>query len=124
MLIILVNDKKTEIGILRSMGATSGSIAAIFGICGIVMGLLGSFIGILTAVLTLQNLQGLINFISRLQGYEMFNPHFYGERLPSDVSLQTLGYVMLATAFISLIAGLVPAIKASLMRPSAILRAE
>lgn len=124
MLIILVNDKKTEIGILRSMGASSASIAGIFGVCGIVMGFLGSILGILAALLTLQNLQGLINFISRVQGYEMFNPHFYGDRLPTDISMSTLGYVMVATACISLIAGLVPAIKASLMRPSAILRAE
>ena len=41
MLIILVNDKKLEIGILRSMGASSASIAAIFGLCGVVMGILG-----------------------------------------------------------------------------------
>lgn len=124
MLIILVNDKKLEIGILRSMGATSQSIAAIFGICGVVMGFVGSLVGILAAIFTLRHLQTLINFISRVQGYEMFNSHFYGTTLPSELSLETLGYVILATAFISLIAGLVPAIKASLMRPSAILRAE
>ena len=124
MLIILVNDKKSEIGILRSMGASSQSIAAIFGICGVVMGFLGSFIGILAAIFTLKNLQVLINLISSIQGYEMFNPHFYGETLPAELSFETLGYVIVSTALISLIAGLVPAIKASLMRPSAILRAE
>lgn len=124
MLIILVNDKKTEIGILRSMGATSGSIALIFGTCGIVMGVLGSAIGILAAIVTLNNLQSLIDVISRIQGYELFNSHFYGEALPNELSFGTLGSVIIATAAISLIAGLVPAIKASLLRPSAILRAE
>ncbi len=124
MLIILVNDKKMEIGILRSMGATSKSIAAIFGICGIVMGLLGSMIGIALALLTLHNLQALIDFISRVQGFEMFNPAFFGDTLPNEVSLEALTFVLTSTALISLVAGVVPAIKASMLRPSAILRSE
>lgn len=124
MLIILVNDKKVEIGILRSMGASSVSIALIFGICGFIMGLAGSLIGIIAAVFTLQNLQPLINLLSRLQGHEMFNPIFYGDKLPSDLNYETILSVIVATGLVSLIAGLVPAIKACLMRPSAILKAE
>ena len=124
MLIILVNDKKLEIGILRSMGATSGSIAAIFGLCGIVMGVLGSAIGILAALFTLRHLQVLVNVISKIQGYDLFNPLYYGETLPSQLSWEAIAFVIATTAFVSLISGLVPAIKASMMRPSAILRAE
>jgi lipoprotein-releasing system permease protein len=124
MLIILVNDKKTEIGILRSMGARSKSIAAIFGLCGCVMGFAGSVIGIIAAMLTLHNLQSLIDFISRIQGYDMFNRSLFGEVMPHELSLDTLIFVMIATVAISLLAGIVPAIKASLMSPSAILRSE
>lgn len=124
MLIILVNDKKVEIGILRSMGATSTSIAAIFGICGIVMGVLGSLIGTIAAVLTLNNLDLLVRFLSAIQGYNAFNPVFYGETLPNEVSFDALLFVIAATAGISLLAGIVPAVKACLMRPSMILRSE
>ncbi len=124
MLIILVNNKKLEIGILRSMGASSASIAVIFGTCGIVMGLVGSFIGLGAALFTLRNLQILIDLISRVQGFDMFNPVFYGETLPNQVSFDALAFVMGATALISLIAGVIPAVKACLMRPSAILRSE
>jgi len=124
MLIILVNDKKLEIGILRSMGATSGSIAAIFGLCGMVMGTLGSAIGIIAAILTLHNINQLVGFISRVQGYDLFNPVFYGNTLPGELSIEALTFVMLTTACISLLAGIVPAVKASLLRPSSILRSE
>jgi lipoprotein-releasing system permease protein len=124
MLIILVNDKKLEIGIMRSMGASAPSIALIFGICGILMGIVGSMLGILAAILTLKNLQPLINVISRIQGHEMFNPLFFGDTLPTDLSFEALAFVVLVTALISLAAGLVPAIKACMMRPSAILRSE
>lgn len=124
MLIILVNDKKLEIGILRSMGATSLSIALIFGTCGVFMGAVGSLLGILVAYTTLKNIQVLVDFIGRLQGYEMFNPLFYGETLPSEISVEALTFVVFTTAGISLIAGIVPAIKASLIKPAAILKAE
>lgn len=124
MLIILVNDKKIEIGILRSMGATSASIAAIFGICGMVMGAIGSIIGILAATLTLRYVNELVGFMSRIQGHDLFNPIFYGTTLPTELSLEALMFVLMTTVVISLLAGIVPAFKASMVRPSAILRAE
>jgi len=124
MLIILVNDKKLEIGILRSMGASSASIAMIFGLCGVLMGLLGSITGILLAMLTLRNLQSIVSLLSELQGHEMFNPAFYGEILPNEVSFEALGFVIIMTVVISTVAGIVPAVKACMLRPSEILRSE
>jgi lipoprotein-releasing system permease protein len=124
MLIILVNDKKQEIGILRAMGATALSVAIIFGFCGAIMGLLGSLIGIGLALVTLRHLQTIIDLLSTLQGHELFNPLFYGEQLPTGVSSEALLFVILATGALSLLAGIVPAIKAALMRPAELLRSE
>lgn len=124
MLIILVNNKRTEIGILRSMGATSTSIAAIFGLCGFAMGLMGTLIGSILALYTLRHLNALIGFMSRLQGFDAFNPLFYGDQLPNEMSYEVLGVVLLATGTISLIAGLIPALKASQVKPAEILRAD
>jgi|GEM_PF-288660 len=124
MLIILVNDKKTQIGILRSMGASSQSIALIFALSGGIIGCLGSVGGIVMALLTLHNLNALVSFLSRLQGHEIFSAHLYGEVLPHELSVEALSFVLLATASLSLLAGLVPAIKACLLRPSQILRSS
>lgn len=124
MLIILVNDKRQEIGILRSMGATSLSIAAIFGICGMIMGLIGSLAGTVLALLTLKNIQLLIDLISRAQGFQAFNPLFFGNTLPNEISPEALTFVLISTILASLIAGLIPAIKASSLKPAAILRSE
>ncbi len=120
MLIILVNDKKIEIGILRSMGATTKSIALIFGIAGAIIGILGSVIGIAAALLTLHNMGLLINLLSTLQGHEVFAASFYGEILPHEMSYEALSFVLFATVGISLLAGVVPAIKACLLRPAQI----
>lgn len=124
MLIILVNDKKLEIGILRSMGASSISISFIFGICGMVMGTIGSLMGILASLITLRYVNELVGLMSRIQGHDLFNPVFYGSTLPTELSLEALMFVIMTTVVISLLAGIVPAFKASMIRPSAILRAE
>ena len=123
MLVILVNDKKKEIGILLSMGASSKSIALIFGMCGLTLGVAGSVLGITAASLTLRNIDFLVNLITRIQGYDAFNSSFYGN-LSSQLSSEALIFVIVATLIISLLAGIIPAIKASLLRPSVILRSE
>lgn len=124
MLIILVNDKKVEIGIFRALGASSLQIAALFSICGLVMGLTGSILGILFATLTLRYLDNLISLLSALQGHEMFNQAFYGDIMPNELSYEALWFVLIATVVTSLLAALVPAIKASILKPAEILRSE
>lgn len=122
MLILLVKDKKREIGILMSMGAKKTSIACIFAICGAFMGALGSLIGCVAAVITLENLHLLTSFLSFIQGYEAFNESFYGSELPSELSGEALFFVLVSTALLSTLAGLIPAAKAALLNPSKILR--
>ena len=121
MLIIMVNDKKMEIGIMCAMGASAGSIALIFGSCGVMMGMIGSFIGITLAVITLKNIDHLVNLLSSLQGHNAFNPLYYGDSLPNDISFEALAFVILVTGLLSLLAGIVPAVKASLLIWSVIL---
>jgi lipoprotein-releasing system permease protein len=122
MLIILVNDKKKEIGALRAQGAEAKSIALIFGLCGMIMGFIGSVMGILLALVTLKNLNHLVELISRLQGFDAFNPVYFGDALPNTVSPQALLFVLVTTSIISLISGIIPAIRASTQDPAAILR--
>lgn len=123
-LVILVNDKKQEIGILQALGASRKSIALIFGGLGAALGVISSLVGVGTALLTLKNLDKLVQFLSFLQGHEAFNAVFYGSSLPHELSFQALLFVLLITPILSLIAGLIPAWKACRLSPSAILRSE
>jgi lipoprotein-releasing system permease protein len=123
-LILLVQDKKREIGILQALGASKKSIAIIFGGCGAVIGLVSSFIGIGAAYLTLKNLDSIVKFLSFLQGHAAFNAAFYGSSLPSEMSVSALVFVAIITPILSLVAGLIPARKACKFSPSEILRSE
>lgn len=124
MLILLVNDKKREIAILQAMGVSSLRVATIFGLCGFLIGFVSSCIGIGLAIITLKNLNALINFLSFLQGHDAFQSAFYGTMLPNELSYSALGFVLLMTILLSFIAALVPAIKASKIQPSQLLRGE
>ncbi len=124
LLVLLVNDKKKEIAILLSMGASFGSIASIFAICGVVMGALGCLFGSLAAIFTLHHLDHLVAFLSNLQGRSAFNPAFFGQSLPNQLEPEAFVFVLIATPLLSLAAGLIPALKASWIRPSSTLRSE
>lgn len=124
LLVLLVNDKRKEIAILQSMGASFKSIAAIFGLCGAIMGLSSCILGGALAVFTLKNLNVLVNFLSAIQGHQAFNPAFFGNSLPNQLSGEALTFVLIVTPILSLVAGLIPAIKASRIRPSSVLRSE
>ncbi len=124
LLLLLVNDKKQEIGILLSLGAEKKSIAFIFGGMGAIIGLISSLIGIALAFITLKNIDSLVKILSAIEGEIAFNPLFYGESLPNSLSSLALIFVLVASPIISLIAGLIPAIKASKLKPSQILRSD
>ncbi len=124
LLLLLVNDKKHEIGILLSLGAHKRSIAFIFGGIGITVGFISSLIGISLAYFTLSHIDLFVSFLSSLEGRDAFNPLFYGDSLPNAMSHKALLFVLIASPILSLFAGLIPAIKACRLKPSAILRSE
>jgi lipoprotein-releasing system permease protein len=122
MLILLVNDKKKEIAILRSMGASKKSIALIFGLSGAMTGIFSSILGFMLAIFTLKNLNYLIIFLSKMQGHNFFNENFFGSNMPNTLSVSSLIFIIITTVILSVLAGLVPAIKACLINPSKTLR--
>lgn len=122
LLIMLVNDKKKEIALLQALGAKPKSIALIFGLCGIILGGLGALIGSSLAVITLKNMDVLTSFLSAIQGHQAFNAAFFGDKLPSTLSVEALLFVGIATPLIALLAGLIPALKASRINPAKVMR--
>ena len=124
LLILLIHDKKREIAILQSMGATYKSIGMIFTFCGVTMGIISSIFGCILALFTLRHLESIVFFLASMQGKTPFHPAFLGQNLPKDISFDALWFVFIATPILSLLAGLIPAIKACKIRPSSVLRSE
>lgn len=123
-LILMVNDKKKEIGIMQAMGASKKSLAIIFSSIGITLGFIGSLAGTTLALLTLKNIDHVVAFLSFIQGHDAFNVNFYGDSLPSTLSFNATLFILIATPIVSLLAGLIPAQKACKIEPAQILRSE
>lgn len=123
-LLLLVNDKKQEIGILLSLGAKKRSIALIFGLCGVSMGIISCVLGTLAAYFTLANIDSLVHLLNLIEGQVAFNAAFYGQSLPNQLSYSAFSFIVIVTPTLSFVAGLIPAIKACRLKPVNLLRSE
>jgi lipoprotein-releasing system permease protein len=124
-LIMLVKDKGRDIGILRTMGATQGSIMRIFLITGAAIGVVGDFVGFLLGLIVCLNIESIRQFMSWLTNTELFSPELYFlSRLPAELDVgETVAVVVMALA-LSLLATLYPAWRAARLDPVEALRYE
>src|SRR6266702_1946917 len=99
-LIMLVKDKGRDIGILRTMGATQGSIMRVFLITGAAIGVLGDLVGFLVGLLVCLNIESIRQFLSWLTNSDLFPPEMYFlSRLPADLDVgETTAVVVMALA--------------------------
>jgi len=124
-LIMLVRSKSRDIAILRTMGATQGSILRIFLMTGASIGLAGTLAGLAIGVLIAANIDGLKNFFSWLVGRDLFPATLYFlSRLPAVIDWREVASVVLMAVALSLLASLYPAWKAARLDPVEALRYE
>jgi lipoprotein-releasing system permease protein len=124
-LIMLVKDKGRDIGILRTMGVTQGAIMRVFMVTGASVGVVGTFVGFLLALLVCLNIESIRRFVSWLTNTELFSPELYFlSKLPADLDGgETMAVVVMALA-LSLLATLYPAWRAARLDPVEALRYE
>ena len=124
-LIMLVKDKGRDIGILRTMGASQGSIMRVFLITGAAIGVIGDLVGFLVGLAVCLNIELIRQFMSWLTNTELFSPELYFlSRLPADLDVgETTAVVVMALA-LSLLATLYPSWRAARLDPVEALRYE
>lgn len=124
-LVMLVKDKASDIAILRTMGATRGSIMRIFSMTGFAIGLMGTVFGLILGVIVASNAEPLRAFISGLTNIPIFPPEvFFLSTLPSKIDVGEVTVVALLALGLSFLATLYPAWRAAQYDPVEALRYE
>ncbi|HKS65544.1 MAG TPA: lipoprotein-releasing ABC transporter permease subunit [Xanthobacteraceae bacterium] len=124
-LIMLVKDKGGDIAIMRTMGATQGSVMRIFLITGASIGVVGTLAGFLLGLVICQNVESIRQFLSWMTRTELFSPELYFlSRLPAEMDVGETTAVVVMALTLSLLATLYPSWRAARLDPVEALRYE
>jgi lipoprotein-releasing system permease protein len=124
-LVMVVNDKRGDIAILRTLGSTPGQIMAIFMVQGTVIGVVGTFVGAALGMLAALNVSAGVALLERLIGHKFLNADVYFiDYLPSQLQSQDVLMVCGAALVLSFLATLYPAWRAARTQPAEALRYE
>ncbi|MEN8178370.1 MAG: lipoprotein-releasing ABC transporter permease subunit [Pseudomonadota bacterium] len=124
-LVMVVTDKQSDIAILRTLGASPGSIMRIFIVQGATIGFVGNILGMIGGVLLASNVEGIVSWVERQFNIDFLDPSiYYISKLPSDPHLQDILFIGSIAFVITLLATLYPAWRASRTQPAEALRYE
>lgn len=124
-LVMAVTDKRSDIAILRTIGASSKSILAIFMFQGAVIGMLGVIMGVLFGSLVSYNIDVIVPFIEKLFHTQFLPGDVYNlTELPSDLQLSDVLNISISAILVTLLSTIYPSIKASKINPAEALRHE
>ncbi len=122
-LVMLVQDKRSEIAILRGLGAGKGEIVSIFLICGALIGLAGSLLGGVVGSLICIYSDQVQTFLESLLGFSIWDEEIrFLKELPMIYAPWKALYTCLLGQFVCFLASLYPAWKASCLSPAEGLR--
>jgi lipoprotein-releasing system permease protein len=124
-LIMLVKDKGSDIAILRTMGASQGSIMRVFLITGAAIGVVGTLTGFFVGLLICLNIETIRQFLSWLTSTELFSPELYFlSKLPAEIDFGETSAVVIMALTLSFLATLYPSWRAARLDPVEALRYE
>lgn len=113
-LVMVVNDKQAEIAILRTIGATPRTILAVFIVQGMMVGIVGTVIGLIGGVLLSLNATAIVNSLQTLFQIKVLSSSIYFvDYLPSKIMLSDLVQVCVLALLMSFVATIYPAWRAS-----------
>ncbi len=124
-LFMVVMEKTRDIAILKTMGARSSSIMKIFVFEGLLIGVVGTLLGVLSGLLISFNLEPIIDLVQKVTGKNFFSKEiYYLDHFPSHVVMSDVVIISITAVLISFVATLYPAWQASRMLPAEALRYE
>jgi len=124
-LVMVVTDKRADIAILRTIGATPGSIMGIFIVQGLAIGIIGIAVGVGVGVLLALTIADLIGWAESVLGIQFLDAGVYFiSDLPSRLLWSDVGNIVAAAFGLTFLSTLYPAWRAARVQPADVLRYE
>lgn len=122
-LIMIVNEKEADIAILRTYGATRRTVMLIFIVQGMVVGMIGTVLGVIGGILLAENVTTLVNWIQAVLHVQLISASVYFiDYLPSEIHFYDVFEISCVALSLSLMATIYPAWRASRTTPVDALR--
>ena len=124
-LIMMIKQRRSTIGIIRTIGVNQSGIFRIFLSIGLVLGTIGSAIGILLGTVITLNLTLLIQFVEKLFGASLYQAEIYFlSEIPTRIDWLEVLMIFAVVLFLSVISSLVPSYRASKLNPAILLKMD
>jgi len=124
-LVIVVNDKQADIAILRTLGASPAMVMRIFIAQGMVIGIVGTLLGVVAGILTAQNIETIVPALESILGFKFLAPDIYLiSDLPSEMKWSDVMVTATISFSLTVLATIYPAWRASRIQPAEALRYE
>lgn len=122
---MIVVEKTRDIGILKSLGASSSGVMGIFLTYGFSLGIVGAGLGIVGGLLFVKYINEIADLLGRLTGTPVFDPAvYYLYKIPTIIEPFTVTWIALGAMLIAVLASVFPALRAARMHPVQALRFE
>lgn len=124
-LIMIVMEKRRDIGILRTLGASTRSILLIFILQGLFIGVIGTLIGLILGIFLAMNINPIAEGIAKLLGWDLFNSTiYYFEGIPVAIIPFDVACIVISAVVLTFLSTLYPAYSAVRVNPVDAIRYE
>ncbi len=124
-LVMVVNEKRSDIAILRTLGLARGGVVGVFFTQGLVIGAIGTVLGVALGLLVAHNVGTIVPVLERVFGFHFMDPTvYYITEIPAEVRAGQVTIIGLAAFALTVLATIYPALRGAATEPAEALRYE
>ena len=125
ILVMMVFEKRKDIGVLKAVGCSRHGVVALFLLMGLIIGLSGSVLGMVSGILASDNINEIADVVEKISGREVFSKDvYYLDEIPAHLAPDAVWKIFLVATGVGLVSSVAAAGRAAVIEPVRALRYE